>query len=293
MKRIDKILITAIFSVLCLWGICWAADSELVDLTAADSAAADDVFYLVNDPNGTPADFYIGWDELMLSITKTGTVAAGTWGASFSNDIVKDAAIDWGSGANQVDLADIPGGVSGASAWDFGGATSVELPNGTDPDVDAMGKVAVDSDGANEPNDVIMRVTDTGGDTQYALAMVLKSIQATIISPQDLDDTTRDACPIWENNTGMTFTITCIRAWSDTDDTTLNVETYDSDWDNNATVDALEIATDGTANYYVEETTITAATIAAGSWIVLDFDDTDDPGWVHINVMGYFDADVD
>ena len=84
-----------------------------------------------------------------------------------------------------------------------------------------------------------------------------------------------------------------IRAWSDTDDTTVNVETYDSAWANNATVDALEIASDGTANFYVEETTITAGTIAAGSLIVLDFDDTDDPGWVKINIMGWFDANVD
>ena len=164
---------------------------------------------------------------------------------------------------------------------------------GTDPDVDASGELAVDTDGANEPNDVVLRTADTGGDTQYALAQVLKSIQGTVITPNDLADATRDALPIWENNTGMTFVITMIRAWSDTDDTTLNVETYDSAWANNATVDALEIASDGTANFYVEETTITAGTIAAGSLIVLDFDDTDDPGWVKFNIMGYFNADVD
>lgn len=163
----------------------------------------------------------------------------------------------------------------------------------TDPDVDAQGEISVDTDGANEPNDVTLRVTDTGGDTQYALAQVLKSIQGTVITPNDLADATRDACPVWENNTGMIFTITMIRMWSDTDDTTVNVETYDSDWDNNATVDAIEIATDEVANFSVEETTITAATIAAGSLIVLDFDDTDDPGWVKFNIMGYFNADVD
>ena len=91
----------------------------------------------------------------------------------------------------------------------------------------------------------------------------------------------------------MTFVITKIEAWSDTDDTTVNVEVYDSIFGNNATVDALEIAGDGTANYYVTETTITAATIAANYIIALDFDDTDDPGWVKVSICGYFLADVD
>ena len=131
------------------------------------------------------------------------------------------------------------------------------------------------------------------GNQQYALAQVIKSIQGTVIKPNDLADATRDALPVWENNTGMTFVITMIRAWSDTDDTAFNVETVDSDWDNNATVDAINIQTDEVANFSTEETTITAATIAAGSLIVLDFDDTDDPGWVKFNIMGYFLSDVD
>ena len=162
-----------------------------------------------------------------------------------------------------------------------------------DPDVAASGVLGIDTDGANEPNDATLRIGSVSGNQQYALAQVLKSIQCTIITPNDLADGTRDALPIWENNTGMAFHITMIRAWSDTDDTTVNVETYDSAFANNATVDALEIASDGTANFYVEETTITAGTIAAGSLIVLDFDDTDDPGWVKINIMGWFDANVD
>ena len=161
-----------------------------------------------------------------------------------------------------------------------------------DPDVDAAGELSIDTDGANEPNDVILRSMD-GNYTQVAVAQSLKSIQGTVITPNSLADATRDACPIWENNTGMTFTITMIRAWSDTDNTTLNVETVDSDWDNNATVDAIEIATDEVANYSTEETTITGETITAGSLIVLDYDDTDAPGWVKFNIMGFFNSDVD
>jgi len=43
-------------------------------------------------------------------------------------DNVKDTHIDWGSGASQVDLADIPGGTAPASEFDFNAAT-MEIPN--------------------------------------------------------------------------------------------------------------------------------------------------------------------
>ena len=165
---------------------------------------------------------------------------------------------------------------------------------GTDPDLDAQGELSIDTDGANEPNDVTLRSVMVGaGAVQVCLGQAIKSIQGTVITPNDLADATRDALPIWENNTGMTFVVTVIRAWADTDDTTLNVETVDSDWDNNATVNAIEIATDEVANFSFEDATITAGTITAGSLIVLDFDDTDDPGWVKFNIMGYLIADVD
>jgi len=165
---------------------------------------------------------------------------------------------------------------------------------GTDPDVDAVGEFSIDSDGANEPNDVVLRSID-GGNTplQIAMCQQQKSFQATIITPNDLADATRDACPIWSNETGMSFVVTKIEAWSDTDDTTLNVEEEDGDGANNATIDAVEIATDGTGMYYTTETTITAATVEANHLILIDFDDTDDPGWVKISICGYFLSDVD
>ena len=164
---------------------------------------------------------------------------------------------------------------------------------GTDPDVDASGELAVDTDGANEPNDVVLRTASVSGNQQYALAQVIKSIQGTVVTPNDLADATRDALPIWENNTGMTFVVTMIRMWSDTTATTLNVETVDSDWDNNATVNAIEIDTAEVANFSFEDATITAGTIAAGSLVLLDFDDTDEPGWVKFNIMGYLLSNVD
>lgn len=164
----------------------------------------------------------------------------------------------------------------------------------TDPDVDAAGELSVDTDGANEPNDVVLRSID-GGNTplQIALAQQQKSFQATIITPNDLADATRDACPIWSNETGMSFVITKIEAWADTDDTAFNVEVVDADGvGNNATVDAVNCTT-GAGPYTATETTITANTIAANRMIFIDFDDTDDPGWVKVSICGYFLSDVD
>ncbi len=46
---------------------------------------------------------------------------------------------------SQPDLSDIVGGVAGANAFDFGGATSLEIPNDAAPTVDAIGEIALDT----------------------------------------------------------------------------------------------------------------------------------------------------
>lgn len=186
--------------------------------------------------------------------------------------------------------ADVTLALDFTAAWDFGGATSIEIVNATDPDVDAPGEISLDTDGADEPNDYTLRAYEGG--VQYCLARVLKTIQATIIKPNDLDDATRDACPIWSNETGMTFNITKIEAWADTDDTAFMVEVYDADGAaNQADVDAINCTT-GSGPYTDTETTITAGAITANETLWIDFDDTDDPGWVKISICGWFDADV-
>jgi hypothetical protein len=194
--------------------------------------------------------------------------------------------------ADVADFAEADGDIF-TGVHDFGGASSFEIVNGTDPDVAVIGQLHLDIDGANEPNDMTLR-TFEGAGTQYLLARTLKTIQATIIKPQDLANATRDLTPIWHNGTGMVFTITEIWAWSDTDDTSVNVEVNTAtDFTVLGTVDALEIATDGTGVFYVTETTITDPTIAHDEVICLDFDDTDDPGWVKIAITGWFNSDID
>ena len=65
-----------------------------------------------------------------------------------------------------------------------------------------------------------------------------------------------------------------------------------SDGQNDATVDAVEIATNGTGLYYGSDTTITGPNIENGHLMYLDFDDTDAPAMVKITIYGYYDSNV-
>ena len=174
--------------------------------------------------------------------------------------------------------------LSGALAWDLGGATSFEVPNANDPDVDAEGEVSWDANGD------WLRMYD--GAAQVAIARKTECHDGTIVAPNDLADGTRDAFRFWQNNSGMTFVVTSWTGQSGTDNTTLNIETTDNTGATNATVDAVEIATDGTGLFYATDSTITAGTITNGSIIWLDFDDTDTPTWVSMSICGYYNADV-
>ena len=179
--------------------------------------------------------------------------------------------------SNTVTLSTVSGAI------DAGGATSLEIPNSDDPDVDAAGEISWDTDGW-------MRAYD--GSAQVAIARKLEEIHVTVVAPQDLEDAERDAFWIWSNESGMSFIVTGWKAWSKDDDTTLNIEEIDADGANNATVDAVEIATNGTGCFYASDSTITGATIENGHILVLDFDDSDDPDLVKITIYGYYNADV-
>jgi hypothetical protein len=170
--------------------------------------------------------------------------------------------------------------------------SSLRVPGGTDPDISTERLISWDTDGANESNDVTLRGYD--GTNQFLLARKTECYPGTVIAPNDLADAQRDLFSFWPNNTGMTFNITEIRAWSDTDDTALTVEVVTAtNWSSPTTVDALTISTDGTGIYYTTETTITDSTIAHDEIITLDFDDTDTPGFVQVEICGWFDANVD
>jgi hypothetical protein len=249
--------------------------------------AADTVF-----PADPGFDAFLIWDDdpgALAFVAVTGYQPIVTEG-SLSDSVIVSADIKDGTIAGGDLASNIA--ITSTGAQDFGGATSVEIPNGANPTVDAAGEIAQDTDGANEAGDVSLRAYD--GTNTFLVARKLKTFSRTIVKPQDFADATRDLCVLWTNNTGMTFTITEIRAWSDTDNTTVTLEVVTAtDFSAPATVDAVEIATNGTSVYTCTETTITDATIAHDEIITADFDDTDDPGWVVIEITGWYNAAVD
>jgi len=230
------------------------------------------------------------WNEVARSSSTIGPLTAFVFpygtdsaptgeGSAYCNSTTDACTIGDGSAANV--LAKIAKGNVWLGANDFGGATSLEIPNSDDPDVDATGEISFDTDGW-------LRIYET---SQKAIARIQEEIHVTVVKPQDMADAVRDAFLVWSNESGMTFTVTGWKCWAGTDDTTLNIETTAADGSSNATVDAVECAT-GSGPYTGSDTTITAGTIANGSLIWLDFDDTDDPSYVKLTIYGYYNADV-
>jgi hypothetical protein len=282
-----------------------AIKSETNDITVSLDAGTHDVEFTFNPANVPLSELGTGIPNLAADSVDTLTEIATALKSGVDGDLITGTAGTstytgvWNVDGDLVDgydpatKADVSGDTY-TGAHDYGGATSVEIPNGTDPDVDADGEISHDTDGANEANDNTLRGYDATDSQQFAWARRTNCFNATIISPNDLDDSERDLFPVWDNNTGMVFTITEIKGWSDTDNTTVNVEVVTAtNWTTRNTVDALEIATDGTGVFYVVETTITDATIAHDEMITLDFDDTDTPGVVKVSICGWYNANID
>ena len=193
--------------------------------------------------------------------------------------------------ADVADFAEADGD-TWTGVHDAGGATSFEIPNAADPDLTVVGQISQDTDGGNEPNDVSLRAFE-GADTQYVLARTLKTLNFTLIEPDQID--AYDLIPVWHNTSGYTFTVVEWKAWSDDDNVSFEIEelTDMTNFSAITQVDACEIATDGTSVFYGSDTTITHATIEHDHSLAIDFDGaTDTPDYVQISITGWFNADV-
>ncbi len=138
---------------------CDFGSDNITDMFFDTDGAGDGEIELPNDSIG---DAEIDWEGLTashlltvpdLTITTGNNLIIGTtqWdsaaadtinGAYLEADSVDALAIDWGSGANQIDLGDIPGGTAPASAFNFGAATDLEIPQ--DQTVNVDGEITVD-----------------------------------------------------------------------------------------------------------------------------------------------------
>jgi hypothetical protein len=164
------------------------------------------------------------------------------------------------------------------------------LADAADPDVDAAGEIGRDSDGANETGDSSLRGYD--GANQFLYARKLKTLNFTLIEPDGID--AADLIPVWHNTSGMTFTIVEWKAWSDDDDVSFELEelTDQTDFTAITTIDACEVATDGTSVYYGSDTTITHAAIEHDHLIAVDFDTSDTPDYLKVTITGWYNSDV-
>lgn len=144
----------------------------------------------------------------------------------------------------------------------------------------------------NTTTDIVGNVSIEGkltDENSKVLAGSLKTISVTVPKPIDLAEA--DAFPLWTNRSGNTFTITGIYSNSDTDDVGFTlVEVNDlHDFTAVTTIEAIAIETDGTGIFYDDRITgIDHTTIETDHAIVFDNDATDDPAFVNITIVGYF-----
>lgn len=160
--------------------------------------------------------------------------------------------------------------------------TSLELPNGTDPDVDVAGEISADTDDNS--------LRGFGDSKQFLYAQMTKTIQFTIAQPDDLDE--GDDVPVWSNESGFIFVITSVKSWADADNATYALmETSATNFAVEYTIASPTIATDGTGVYYDTTAVVTASgTIENGNMIIFD-PSADDLEWIKVTILGYFDSD--
>ena len=119
--------------------------------------------------------------DITIAIADAAADGATKGAATFNADDFDAAAGVISIDNTNFDLADIPGGVAGANVFDFGGATSVEVPNSAAPTVDATGKIGIDTD------------LITQGMLQIYLTSAIANIVATTDTPGDNEVPTYDA----------------------------------------------------------------------------------------------------
>ena len=199
---------------------------------------------------------------------------------------IDDEHINWGVGANQVGLGDIPGGTAGASDFDFGNA-DLELPQASAAAPDADGEIEVDfTDGT-----VVIQHgsahAELGAATDVVVGKLINSFAATIFAP----DGVNDVIPLkmiddLEFPHGIVI-VECLLQVGTDSNYTLTLQNYD-DFDTingaNGTIDAVAYTAGN--NGEVTDTSITYGTIAAGQIIMMSIPSTD-VDWIHIEVFYY------
>jgi len=173
------------------------------------------------------------------------------------------------------------GDITGLSAL-----TSLKIPASTAPSLTVDGQVGLETD-ADAVN--IQAGSNTVGGIPANTVVALPLVQQkdiTLLEPDQIQ-TVSDAIPFFTvdaYNYPNGITITAIRLATDASSSlTINVEEWTSPTDGSpATVDSIATS----ASSEVTETTITDASIAAGSYVFLDLDTTD-VNWAKVTIWYY------
>ena len=114
------------------------------DITGSEIRDADYGDFTFLSGSATLNNDVVGGDEILDADYGDFTFSGGS--ATIDSDVINDTHIDWGTGANQVSIADLSGNqISPAVVWDMGSSTSFELPQGAAPTTNATGEVALDT----------------------------------------------------------------------------------------------------------------------------------------------------
>ena len=162
---------------------------------------------------------------------------------------------------------------------DLGSAGSFEIPNSSDPDVDAVGEISYDTDNG------AMRVFSNA--EQMTLAQTATTICFTVAQPDELDET--DKLFVWQNNLGKDFTITRVEGIADDDHTGFVLDEYDEDGSSNTAEIATMTCITGGGPYTTSATTVVV--IENLHRVAFDADATDTPDYVAVTFKGWLSAD--
>jgi len=286
--------------------VYWKLIERKTDTSETIVATSSDPLQLSNDYLPDSGSRIVG--KLYVDVSGTGSdptirvyyqgTTSSRWEIPANTEIFQNIFIPYEGAEKDVDLGSKALVTTGNVAVGTDTPVSKLTVNGTlglqsaaDPDVTNAGELTFDSDGANESGDSYYRGTD--GTNQYPVGQKIVTMNFPLIEPGSIN--AADLIPVWHNTTGMTFTIVEWKAWSDDDNVSLELEelTDPADFTAITTVDAVEIATDGTSVYYASDTAITHGVIEHDHTLAIDFDTNDTPDYVLLTVKGWFNADVD
>lgn len=220
----------------------------------------------INLPDfGASGTYILAGDTVAVTnLDGTGlSIAAGVLSADLGTSIDISSETNLTCGTNctltgdEISVDDsflLNSGDIGTGVYDFGGATSIEIVNGTGPTVDAAGEIAVDT-----TDDQLVYY---GGAKRVLSYKRDKSI--TLETPADADNFN-----IWKAPDGLTITdIHCIVDPADTGESVvIDVQERNSTADSPATVDATITCDNDGAE---DDGTLSNGTIDAGDWVSLD-----------------------